>query len=387
MKQVRRFDLSSIGAVEKTPQGFLRIPVSATRSGIFTYKTQDGRVIKEFRPADEVFKEDSLKTLRNAPVTLRHPPVMVGPDNVKDYMMGYLSEDIRQDGDKVLGTAIIANELAINAVMNDGMREVSCGYLADLEETPGEVNGERYDYVQRNIRYNHLAIVDRGRAGPEVRLRLDADDAVAESMTHNPPSEEIKMAKVMLAGQEHEVDQKVADALAEHMKGFAPKESPEKEAEEAAAEEKMKADVAQAVKDKDAMQAKCDALTEELKVRKDAAPSQDEINKRVKARLQITKVAAFLGVEKADDMSDLDLKKAVIKKDSESAELEGKSEAYIDGRFDVVSEKVKGLKDFDKVLGASIASGTRVDSDVDADAARKKMMERDNLAWKQAEKK
>jgi len=37
--------------------------------------------------------------------------------------------------------------------------------------------GEHYDAVQSHIRYNHLAVVERGRAG-NARLRLDAADAV-----------------------------------------------------------------------------------------------------------------------------------------------------------------------------------------------------------------
>jgi hypothetical protein len=377
MKTVKRFDIATLGSAERTPQGFLRIPVYATRSGVFKYKTQDGRTIREFRPPDEVFSEDSMKTLRGAPVTLRHPPVMVGPDNVKDFMKGYLSDDVKRDEDKLSAVAYIADALAISAVEKDGLREVSCGYLADLEESPGEYEGEGYDYVQRNIRYNHLAIVDRGRAGPEVRLRLDGDDAVAESMTHNQPfKEETKMVKVMLAGQEFEVEPKLAEALAAHMAQM----------EDGMKKQKADLDVA-AKKEKDEMQAKCDALSDELKARKDEAPTEEKIRERVKGRLAVEKVAAYLGIEKADELSDLDLKKAVVKHDSSTVELEGKSEEYVSARFDIVAEKVRGTKDFSKVLGQSIASAARKDSEVDSEAARKRMIERDNLAWKPAEKK
>ena len=44
MKTVKRFDLSEIGSFEVTPQGFLKIPGFATRTGVFTYKDGDGNL-------------------------------------------------------------------------------------------------------------------------------------------------------------------------------------------------------------------------------------------------------------------------------------------------------------------------------------------------------
>lgn len=388
---VRRFDRSEVGPVQTTPQGFLRLPVFATRVGVFNYKTADGRTIRELRPEEEVFKADSLATLADAPVTLRHPPVMVTSDNVDQYLRGYVSGTVKQDGDKVAGMAIVSHADAIKAVKVDGLREVSCGYLADLEMTPGVWKGQPYDCIQRNIRYNHLAIVDQGRAGPEVRLRLDAGDAVIESMSHQPPTQEKPMTKITLAGQEFEVDQKVADALKAH------NDAADKAKSDAVAAETKKIDGKQAEIDAaksnaDKAQAKADSLASELeKAKSERKDSLTDEQKRamVKDRIELEKVAAYLGVEKADTMSDLELKKAVIVKDAPKADLTGKSEHYVAARFDTVAEQVRERADFNKVLGASIASGTRADGadGNDADAARKRMMERDNKAWKPGEQK
>jgi hypothetical protein len=66
-------------------------------------------------------------------------------------------------------------------------REVSAGYLADYDPTPGTTpEGEPYDGIQRRIRYNHLALLraGQGRAGPDVRILLDAaDPATIPDMT------------------------------------------------------------------------------------------------------------------------------------------------------------------------------------------------------------
>lgn len=56
----------------------------------------------------------------------------------------------------------------IELVESEEQREISCGYLYDADMTPGVFNGEKYDGVMRNIRGNHVAIVEEGRAGPDV---------------------------------------------------------------------------------------------------------------------------------------------------------------------------------------------------------------------------
>lgn len=178
-KAVRRFDLGQITSVEMTPQGFLKVPAFATRVGVFSYKDGMGGVRRELRHPDDVFAPESLDTLKNAPVTNEHPPVMLDPTNFKQFAVGYLTDDVTVNRDLVATTFIVAEEKAIADIEN-GKRETSAGYLADLEEEPGVYNGTPYDVRQRNIKYNHVAIVNRGRAGPEVRIRLDSSDAAME---------------------------------------------------------------------------------------------------------------------------------------------------------------------------------------------------------------
>jgi hypothetical protein len=302
---------------------------------------------------------------------------MVTPLNFQKYAKGYLQDTIQKQDDKVSATAIISAQDAIDAV-EKGVRQVSCGYLADLDETPGEWNGEPYDCIQKNIKYNHLALVDKGRAGPEVRLRLDAADAVEQSLTNN---QEMKMEKIMLGGQEFEVDPKLAEALKKHMMemedGWNKKAADGMKAKDGQMEE-MK-------KEKEGMQAKMDAMKERL----DAAPSgeiaPEKLRQAVKARVEMEKVASFLKVEKCDEMGDQDLMKAVILKDSPKAAIEDKSEHYIQARFDSVVEKIKESKSFMSALGAGIVSQQKTDStEQDADAARQRMIDRDNKAWAKA---
>ena len=59
---VLRFDRGEFKTVEKTPQGFLKVPAYATRAGVFNYKTNDGKIIRELRSPEEVFHKDSLSS-------------------------------------------------------------------------------------------------------------------------------------------------------------------------------------------------------------------------------------------------------------------------------------------------------------------------------------
>ena len=63
-----------------------------------------------------------------------------------------------------------------DAMKRCGLRELSLGYELDLDETPGTWNGEPYDAIQKNIRVNHLALVDKARAGDQARLNTDGLD-------------------------------------------------------------------------------------------------------------------------------------------------------------------------------------------------------------------
>lgn len=57
---------------------------------------------------------------------------------------------------------------AIAAIEDGSFRELSCAYRYDPDFTPGRYEGIAYDFVMRNIRGNHVALVEEGRAGPDV---------------------------------------------------------------------------------------------------------------------------------------------------------------------------------------------------------------------------
>jgi hypothetical protein len=66
---------------------------------------------------------------------------------------------------------------AIDAIEDGSFRELSCAYRYEPDFTPGQYEGVEYDFIMRNIRGNHVALVEEGRAGPDVVV---ADAALAE---------------------------------------------------------------------------------------------------------------------------------------------------------------------------------------------------------------
>ena len=149
------------------------------------YHDTEGNTWGELRPADEVFAEDSLSTLRAATATELHPGKLVTPDTWKRFAIGHVADNVRRDGEFVAVDVCIQDGNALAKVRDRELVELSCGYSCDLDETPGTFEGKPYTRIQRSIRYNHVALGPEGwgRAGSDVRLHLDSKTALSEPLS------------------------------------------------------------------------------------------------------------------------------------------------------------------------------------------------------------
>jgi hypothetical protein len=120
------------------------------------------------------------------PATWGHPPVLLDSANTKKFQVGYSGSQVRYNDGFVEVALVVTDQDAIDKIKRKDATEVSAGYKVDFDPTPGLTpEGESYDGVQRNIRVNHIAIVPRGRAGPEVRLLMDRMDS-ADAFSVDP---------------------------------------------------------------------------------------------------------------------------------------------------------------------------------------------------------
>ena len=67
---------------------FYDTPTLTLAEKVFVYREADGRERREYRPAAEVFRADSLKSFKGKPVTAKHPARMVSAGSVRDVAIG-----------------------------------------------------------------------------------------------------------------------------------------------------------------------------------------------------------------------------------------------------------------------------------------------------------
>lgn len=169
----------------REPEGYLIcVNVPIARSGTQKYLPEEldqerEGMITVYRPEEEVFSQATMASFEGMPVTNDHPESDEGvtKDNAQWLIKGHAQNVRRGTGSEsnmLLADLLITDGATIEAVLN-GKREISCGYNYELCEEDGR-------FVQRQIRGNHIAIVDKGRAGHRVCIK---DSAPNNERRHN----------------------------------------------------------------------------------------------------------------------------------------------------------------------------------------------------------
>ena len=148
--------------------------------GVFPYSGRSispdcdpDRIYMVYRPAEELASADCIDSFKLIPWIDNH--VMLGsedegltPSEAKG-VQGVIGQEVYFEEDTLKGNIKVFSEAMANLIAN-GKKELSCGYRCRYEYAPGVYNGVEYDYVQRDIRGNHLALVENGRMGPDVAV-------------------------------------------------------------------------------------------------------------------------------------------------------------------------------------------------------------------------
>ena len=151
----------------KTPEGYLICVDSIlARTGKQTYKRSeifgddDERLVEVDRKAEEVFSPETMASFENKPICVEHPDVDVNSENISEFAVGFV-RDIHKgeyEGEPVmLGTLVITDAKTVEEIEEGKHTDLSCGYDCDIEDTENP--------QQRNIRGNHVALCEQGRAG------------------------------------------------------------------------------------------------------------------------------------------------------------------------------------------------------------------------------
>ena len=166
------FDKVTAGKTRTTPDGYLIADAPVARTGVQLYRGSEVDkpeipFVRVYRPPEEVFDEDSMHSYAFRPMTNDHPTDLVNAETWKDVAIGNTGGEVVRDGETVRVPLVMMDATAIKQ-FNDGKRELSMGYTAEIDFLDSEQEteeGVKYDAVLRNLRMNHLALVQKGRAG------------------------------------------------------------------------------------------------------------------------------------------------------------------------------------------------------------------------------
>jgi hypothetical protein len=281
---------------------------------------------------------------------------------------------VRKDGSQVKAPLLITDAKMIAKIDAGHPAQLSCGYFADLEPSIGEWHGQRYDAIQRNIRGNHVAIVDTARAGPEAKIRLDSFSGIMlpsnnREQTSSQGITEMNK-KIRIDGVDFEVAEPVAQAYANK-------------------KDALKKEIAKAEKKADKAEARADAAEAELVKAKEAlkvATDPVGMREQIKARVSLeTQARSVVGPDiKLDSLSERDVKIAVISKLTPDFKASGKSDDYVSARYDLAIETVAKSEDpLSLVRKDRIEEGNDDGTQhLDADKAKAKFMAESRSAWK-----
>lgn len=178
----QRVDRGELMRPHRRADGTLLLEGYAARAGVLEYH-RGGRIVREL--VTEEVLADAAPGLARTVVTLGHPdteryPSWVTPENVDELQVGDTDGDVVVEGGGFIRVKMAVRRRDAITAVDDGVNELSHGYLARVAHTPGThpVYG-RYDAVQMTRTTNHIAIVPRARGGTALRLRADGGIAVA----------------------------------------------------------------------------------------------------------------------------------------------------------------------------------------------------------------
>ncbi|UJW24783.1 MULTISPECIES: DUF2213 domain-containing protein [Pseudomonas] len=311
----------------RTPEGYLCVKGIAARTGVYQYVSTEldlpgpARIVNVYKPAEELFDPDSMATYVDKDVTNDHPEDLVDSTTFKDVSVGHV-RGVEREGDHLIVDMIIKDQSAINDI-ESGKAELSPGYTAEYAKEPGIApDGQPYEYTQRTILNNHMAVVEAARAGKVARIFDHKPKGTPTMATRKLFLDSNKTLSVVLDEEQAVI---VEDGIAKLMKSL-------DEANE-------RADKAEATKDEAE-----EKLEEAKKATSDAA-----IGVRVKQTLDTIASASKI-VKNFDSkglVSPLEIKRAALAQLKPTRDWAGKSEAYITAAFDSAEEDAKETNDED----------------------------------------
>ena len=347
---VGRLSLLDTGGFVLDDNGYLNVTARIARTGLHTYAGdeipgghfKDRAVVHVLRPASEVFAKDALASFANLPITLGHPEAGVHADNYQKTAVGVSTGTPVRDGEYLKVELSIRDAETVAQIIEAGGMQISNGYTVDLDTTSGTTSGgDSYDAIQRNIRGNHIALVDAARCGPACRIGV-ADCTCASCQL----KEEQGMPENKLKTDEGEDTPESVETLMSKI---------------------------------EALETKIAELNGEIAALK-AEQSGETIEKKVADRVALlTAAKSIVGDADLSAKSDTDIRKAVITHKYGADMLKDADTAAINGMFKIAIKDAQNSRGIDPINAAPFSTQTQTQ-----DAAYQARVERLRTHYKGA---
>ena len=207
---------------EETPDGFLRCKARVLAERVMPYSKGelgedvpvDQDIIQMLVTQETMAEPEAIRSLEGA-LLVAGDHTWLTPDMVSEYGMGHVAGQPVMDGPYLVCDLLLTNPEAIAAVKSGQLPEISAAYRAETVFQPGEFNGEHYDAIQTQLRYNHIAIIPEGhgRAGRDVRILNKKNNKEEIKMSDN----DVKLVRIQLKNTKKfvNVDEEGASAVEE----------------------------------------------------------------------------------------------------------------------------------------------------------------------------
>lgn len=150
-----------------------------SKVGVFPYlgKTispdlEPDKVYQVLRPEEELNSKETLESFKLVPIVDDHTMLGTKPGMMpaeEKGVHGVIGDDVYYKDGIIYGDLKIFSE-SLKEEIENGKKELSMGYFCDYELADGEFERQPYQAIQRNLRINHVALVDEGRMGADVRV-------------------------------------------------------------------------------------------------------------------------------------------------------------------------------------------------------------------------
>lgn len=400
--QVQQYDFNQFLEVDKKPSfdefGFFNALTTPAVTGIMEYLTLEGKVIRQLVPEETLRDTKAMKSLEDKPVTFEHPKVNLTSKDASKHSKGHVKQGVYFEGSSLYAPITINDKDTIEQIMTGKAFEVSPGYICELEEAEQGAtwNGQPYDYIQRNRRYNHLAIVKIARGGRKTKVHLDGKEekcaTIGYSSVVNNDSEDT-MTKILVSLNDAQVElegstatqvQRFADDMKQKVSNL------DKENKDVKKEyEDMCKEYDEKSKALDSLKGKSDAMTKELEdMKKKMSDMKDknnfdsaQLDVMVEERQEVLKVAGKV-IENFDSAGkdNLTVIREVLNNKynadgKEEACFTKKSDDYCKGAFALLKDSIADEKLQTQADAIARATSKSPKAESSADVRRKFMEE------------